>query len=463
MIKNPVEVRDELNAVSPSFCLAKWQQVTVHLQTGHTHSCHHPMTHKIPLDELANDPSALHNTNIKKSYRKQMLDGIRPRECQYCWNVEDANPENLSDRHFKSADEWAYPHFDKIKTLPWNASVNPSYVEISFGNECNFKCAYCAPNISSAIMTEYVKHGHYSMLEGFSIEKMKESGIFPISKDQFNPYVEAFWKWWPSLRGDLKVFRITGGEPLLNPNTFQFLEQLKINPLPELSIAINSNLGVPKATLARFIKEIKYITENKLVKNFQLFTSVDTYGKNSEFIRFGLNYEDYMNNVRLFLTEVKDADLVFMCTYNALSVINFSPFLKAVTGLKKEFRSKENYTRVLLDTPYLRDPKFLSCYILNDSFWHYIEKDLAYLKESMFDENGNQLYYEHEVTKFERILSWLQSLEENKHREGYRILFARFVEEYCKRKEIKFTDYCPEYVDFLAECQSLDTKVVQKT
>ena len=69
------EFRDEINKISPSFCAAKWQQVTLHLQLGHTHSCHHPRTHKIPLDELEENPSALHNTNYKKLQRKKMLEG----------------------------------------------------------------------------------------------------------------------------------------------------------------------------------------------------------------------------------------------------------------------------------------------------------------------------------------------------------------------------------------------------
>ena len=51
-----------LNDVSPSMCLAKWSQVTLHLATGTTHSCHHPASHKIPLVELKRSPSALHNT-----------------------------------------------------------------------------------------------------------------------------------------------------------------------------------------------------------------------------------------------------------------------------------------------------------------------------------------------------------------------------------------------------------------
>ena len=40
------EVRKQIDAVSPSFCAAKWQQVTLHLHNGRTHSCHHPRPHQ---------------------------------------------------------------------------------------------------------------------------------------------------------------------------------------------------------------------------------------------------------------------------------------------------------------------------------------------------------------------------------------------------------------------------------
>jgi hypothetical protein len=47
MDDNPyyVNVRENLNKIGPGMCLAKWTQVTMHLQLGHTHSCHHPKTH----------------------------------------------------------------------------------------------------------------------------------------------------------------------------------------------------------------------------------------------------------------------------------------------------------------------------------------------------------------------------------------------------------------------------------
>src|SRR5690606_24250482 len=103
------KIKTELNEVSPSFCLAKWMQVTVHLQHGMNHSCHHPIPHKIPLEEIENNPTALHNTKFKKLQRQKMLTGKRPAECDYCWRIEDAHVDNFSDRMVKSADYWAYP------------------------------------------------------------------------------------------------------------------------------------------------------------------------------------------------------------------------------------------------------------------------------------------------------------------------------------------------------------------
>jgi len=73
-------MKKKLDGVGCGMCLAKWTQTTIHLQMGETHSCHHPSTHKIPLQELKRNPSALHNTRFKKEKRKEMLEGKRPSE-----------------------------------------------------------------------------------------------------------------------------------------------------------------------------------------------------------------------------------------------------------------------------------------------------------------------------------------------------------------------------------------------
>ena len=83
--QEPEHVLEKLNSVGCGFCLAKWTQVTMHLGSGLTHSCHHPKAHPIDLNDLATNPGALHNTGFKKNVRKQMLRGERPGECDYCW------------------------------------------------------------------------------------------------------------------------------------------------------------------------------------------------------------------------------------------------------------------------------------------------------------------------------------------------------------------------------------------
>ena len=103
--ENAALVKDMLNEKGPGFCLAKWTQVTLHLGVGLNHSCHHPKTHEIPLDEIKDNVNALHNSSYKKSVRKQMLNGQRPAECDYCWRIED-NTEQFSDRVYQSIEPW---------------------------------------------------------------------------------------------------------------------------------------------------------------------------------------------------------------------------------------------------------------------------------------------------------------------------------------------------------------------
>ena len=65
-MENFKRTKSLIDSVSPSFCAAKWQQVTLHLHNGRTHSCHHPRPHAIPVSEIRIDVSALHNTKFKK-------------------------------------------------------------------------------------------------------------------------------------------------------------------------------------------------------------------------------------------------------------------------------------------------------------------------------------------------------------------------------------------------------------
>lgn len=449
------KVLQELNSKSPSMCLAKWLQVTVHLQNGMTHSCHHPPVHKIPLDEVQSNPSALHNTSHKKTQRKKMLDGVRPEECDYCWRVEDSSADSLSDRTYKSADHWAYPHFGEVVGKQWDDNITPTYVEVSFGNECNFKCAYCSPVVSSGILAEFHKFGAYKEQSYLSIESLKDSNQYPYSKNDHNPYVEAFWNWWPELSQKLEVFRITGGEPLLNPNTFKFLDKVLATPMPDLDLAINSNLSVPDSYLNNFIEKAQKIQANKSVKKFEIYTSVDTHGEQAEYVRHGMNYTKLLDNMKLVLDSLPDVNLVIMCTYNIFSVPRFTKFLEDVRQLKVQYRGEKSSSRIQLSISYLRHPEYMAANIITPDLIPFIEESLDYmLRNAFLKDEYYQVFSEFEIDHLRRILEWVRNDETKiEKNNNLRAVFYQFFHEYDKRKGTSLHGTFPEYNSFFSEIE----------
>ena len=83
-----LRAKEKLKTISPTMCLAKWNQTSLHLPTGLTNSCYHPPLHEIDPEAVKDNPAALHNTAEKLNQRQQMLKGEKPEGCSYCWNME---------------------------------------------------------------------------------------------------------------------------------------------------------------------------------------------------------------------------------------------------------------------------------------------------------------------------------------------------------------------------------------
>ena len=377
-IKN---VKDRLNKVGPGFCAMKWLHQTLYLHTGDNHSCYHPRPHHIGLDEIAVDPSALHNTKWKKEQRKTMLEGGRPNECQYCWNIEDLPGDHISDRMIHSSSDFSEPMIEKLAELPWDAPVNPRYLEVSFGNACNYRCGYCCPQASTMWTEEIKKHGNYDLTYNqYGIEFMT-NGTYYGPKDE-NPYIEAFWKWWPSLKNDLHTLRITGGEPLMNPGAMQFFDLLETEPSPHLEITLNSNLGVTFDRVDRLIERVTSLVRQKKIRKFSFFTSIDSWGEQAEYMRTGLKCDHWERNM---IEVIKaGATVNLMCTYNVLCVTNFQQLLEKVI----EWREKFGFESVSFDTPYLKEPPHWMINILTDDFIEHQERQLQFIVDI---KNGLQM------------------------------------------------------------------------
>ena len=449
------QTKNRLDHVSPSFCLAKWLQVTLHLQNGFNHSCHHPTLHKISLDEIAKDPSAIHNTAYKKEQRRMMLTGERPPECRFCWGVEDSPGEHFSDRIIKSADSWAGSRFEEVADSNYLDNINPAYVEVNFGYECNFRCSYCMPHISSSIWSQYEKHGSY--IERASIQEIIDTGLRPYKMNEANPYIEAFWKWFPDLSKDLRVFRITGGEPLINSNTYRVLDYIDEHPLPELELCINSNLGISPDRYETFLKKIEKLTAEKKLKNFMMYTSADTHGMQAEYIRTGLNYGKWLDNVKTFLQRIPGR-LTVMVTFNALSVPRFNDFLQDILELNRELTPTDSAAhfekRITVDITHLMHPQNMAAWILNKAWREKIAEIEYFIESNLHTHVGAHGFTDYELHKIKRIKSWVDSFDLNSDvTRHFRGTFYVFTQQYEKREGRAFLDVFPEMREFYAECK----------
>jgi organic radical activating enzyme len=448
------KTKNKLDGVGCGFCLAKWTQVTLHLQMGQTHSCHHPTPHHVPLHELNIDPSALHNTSYKKTQRKLMLEGAKPKECDYCWNVEE-NSNAFSDRVYKSSEPWSAPFFDEIKNLSWRENYNPKYVEVAFSNQCNFKCSYCGPSFSSKWIQEIEQHGGYPTTTKFNdLEYLKSKNMIPYKHSEENPYVESFWKWWPDLYKDLHTFRITGGEPLLSKDTFKVLDYILANPNPnkKLNLSINSNLCVPNNLFDEFVVKIKKIIDENRINEIIVFTSADTWGEQAEYIRNGMVFNMWWDRINLLLNEIPTLTVIIMSTYNALSLPNYETLIKNVYKLKEEYHNPYRYygSSVILDSSYLRWPQHQTVKILDQSWAPVIKKQaqlMDFYEQTRVGLDGFG-FTDIEISKVNRIYDWMMIKENDRTINTNRRDFKIFVDEHDKRRGTNFIKTFPEFEDF---------------
>jgi organic radical activating enzyme len=444
-IKKNKEIMDE---ISPSFCLAKWHHTTIYLHTGDTHSCYHPAPHKIDVEEIKTNPSALHNTMIKKKERAKMLIGEKPEGCKYCWNVECLGKDHISDRHIRNQSIYKPERVEEILNNPWNFDVNPEYVEIAFSNECNFKCGYCHPMASSSFHAEIKKHGPYKTVKNHALDV---DWFKPIAEDD-NPYIRAWWEWWPELSKTLNILRITGGEPLMHKSTWRIFDELKQNPRPHLELNINSNLGISTRLVTKLSNEVKYLLENNCIKKFKLYSSMDTYNERAEYLRTGLDVELWETNMRTYL-DITGSDITFMCTFNILSVTSFTLFLDKVLEWRQQYHDPKR-RRIRFDTPYLKEPLQYDMHILpKDEFLTYFDEILNFIKINQDDSNTlkfSNLEYE----RFRRVRNYFATVQydEEKILEGRRDFYNWFV-EYDRRRGTDFLNTFPEMKNFYNLCK----------
>jgi len=437
-----------LNNVSPSFCLAKWYNVSIHIPTGRTHSCYHPPTHQIPLKEIAIDVSALHNTRYKKNQRKLMLKGERPIECGFCWQIEDSGTQ-LSDRAYRSKDVYEPGLIEEALTIE---NPNPRYVEVNFNQACNLKCSYCSPHLSTEWNKEIDRHGPYLLADNKThndTQWMKNQNMVP-NNSLDNPYLLAFWEWLPQIYPTLHTFRMTGGEPLMDKNTFRMFDYVKEHPSERLHLSITSNCCPPKGQWDKFMASLKEITDADAVNHFMLFCSLDSWGKQAEYIRNGLDFCTLYTNITDYLKNGRKHSLTFIITFNALSYSGFVKYIENIHKLRNEYNTDRQL--IWFDIPMLNDPMWLNPKLLPNMVGE-LERAMEFMKANEEGEHNRfKGFKDFEISKVQRLIDWVKN-DSKFDRTTAMKNFYLFFSQHDERRGTDFLNTFPELTDFWNTCE----------
>lgn len=292
--------------VSDTACLLKWAWSTVYLGQGTSSSCHRTDQAPIPADNF----ESFHNLPNKIRARQMMRRGEWPQEgCQYCEKIEQAG--GMSDRQYQlhvghDQDRTPTELFDD----PDANEVVPTILEVYFNNTCNMACLYCGSHFSTKWEEENRRFGVFQ-------QGRVNFGHNTPSNPNYERMLADFWQYLHEQDRYKKIryYQILGGEPFFQPEFDTSLEFWETHPNPELTFNIITNLKVAPRKFRSYIDRFGHMVATGRLKRLQITGSIDAWGPQEEYVRWGLDLKEWTENWEYLL----DKPWVVMCVNTAIT------------------------------------------------------------------------------------------------------------------------------------------------
>jgi organic radical activating enzyme len=411
------------DAISPTYCAAKWFEGTIWLHKGMTASCHHTPLDNIDLD--TNFPSSLFNTSNKILDRAGMLSGIKVEGCNYCWAIEDKG--GVSDRRIKSK--------SLLNSVQWYKKTDlismPVQLEIAFDRTCNLSCAYCGPAFSSKWANDIKQHGPYVNL----ITDSKYTTPDEVIDEDNNPYVTAFFNWLPTLSKTLNLLRITGGEPLMSPNFWKFIDYVNEHGF-DGELHINTNLVNHKGEVTRLIEKTKGL---KIMIHTSLESSLDQ----AEYVRSGFDKNAWMTSVNTIMLHT-DWVVNVTTAVSSFTVWNYVDYL----DLMLMYKRTHGNNRIEITCNFVNYPVFMRIDLIPKD-----KREPLAVEVSVWLNKYKKHLNKHEVEQINRFITVVGNSEESTNYPYIKLKDAlhdlkTFVPQYDKRKGISYKCLDKRFVEW---------------
>ena len=310
MKNKPVWKHGQLDPTSPNktFCMAPWTHTYISPQSERRMCCASREEHMFQKQyiDASNDestgkfkdsgtiqdykPISLKehwNSEYMKDIRKKLMAGETIPQCAVCNDSilsQSTYRQWFTGRLFQDYIDRAFEETDESG----HTTMNPISFDYRVSNLCNFKCRMCGEQLSSTWESEKRKHGHWNPKDQpFMVPENKKI----IERFQKEVVVEEFWE--AICRGDVEEIYWVGGEPLMYDIHWKSMDRLsQDNNLHKVHLRYNSNLS-----RVRFGDYYLYDWLPQ-AKDWTMCASIDGTGEIGEFIRTGLDWEQWDKNFR---------------------------------------------------------------------------------------------------------------------------------------------------------------------
>jgi hypothetical protein len=302
--------------VAPA-CLLKWSWSSVFLNTGTSASCHR--THQYTIDP--DNFEEFHNLPEKITARELMLAGKWPGAgCEYCKHIEDAG--GISDRIFQLDSQGdACQHPPELDIDATATKVTPTILEVYFKNTCNMACTYCNADLSSRWEEEDRKF----------LGKVRTAESRLLKANQYDKMVKGLWAY---LEKDdrykiLRRYHILGGEPFLLTELDDSIAFWETHPNINLTFSIITNLNIPTERFQKYVDRFERLVLDNKIWKLQITASLDAWGPQQEYVRYGLDLSLWQRNFELLVTKPW-VTLSINSTMSSLTIKNMPELIKKI-------------------------------------------------------------------------------------------------------------------------------------
>ena len=227
------------------------------------------------------------NSDHMRSVRRRMLAGETLPECDVC-NSKLLNT-NVYKTYFWQLFRHKYNDIATTTDLTGHTTMQPVSWDYRFSNLCNFKCRSCGDMLSSAWESEQKQN---NMVDW---RNPKNNWMLPeirtqISEFQDQQVEEEFAEAVEQHRVE-EIYWV-GGEPLMYEQHWRYMQRIvELGDGPRVYARYNTNLSRVNYKGANLYTDIL-----AHIRDWQICASIDGTGAVGEYIRTGLNYEEFLKN-----------------------------------------------------------------------------------------------------------------------------------------------------------------------